>query len=146
MEHDVIQLGLPADNKFLSVIGVCIAALLEHVPEIKEPDMVTYNIQLAVHEVCANVIEHAYQGNPEDRYHVVLTLAESPLRLEVELNDQGQSFSPPPKFTPNINQLPTRGYGLFLIHQLMDQVIYTSKPGHNQWRLVKYLVPESRAV
>lgn len=143
MEYDVVQLGLPADNKYLAVVSVCIAAMLEHIPEIKEPDIVIYNIQLAVHEVCANVIEHAYRGNPDDRYDVTLTLAQSPLRLEIELNDQGQSFVLPANFAPDLDRLPTRGYGLFLIHQLMDQVTYTPKPGHNQWRLIKYLIPES---
>jgi anti-sigma regulatory factor (Ser/Thr protein kinase) len=41
---------------------------------------------------------------------------------------------------PNLEQPGERGMGIFLIRQLMDEVVYEPQPGANYWRLRKQLL------
>ncbi|MBK6325819.1 MAG: ATP-binding protein [Chloroflexi bacterium] len=95
-----------------------------------------YNIELAVHEACTNIVEHAYAGI-SGRIDIAFTLDESLRQFIIELNDRGQSFSLSDVVAPDLSQPQTSGYGLFLVNQLMDEVTYFPQQGNNRWRLVK---------
>jgi len=133
---DVIQLTVPAEHKFLNVVGTCIRALITNENNVSEMDALIYNIELAVHEACANIVEHAYAGLP-GKIDVSFKLVAEPRHLVVELEDNGRSFDLDAVAEPDLSQPHTSGYGLFLVHQLMDQVEYFPKPGENRWRLTK---------
>ena len=59
--------------------------------------------------------------------------------LLVDLFDQGRSFDLANVPQPDLDSAPIRGYGLFLVHELMDDVNYTPNHERNHWRLVKHL-------
>jgi serine/threonine-protein kinase RsbW len=134
---NTVRLELPAIHKYLNVIGACIRAMLDREQSLPEQDSLFYNIELAVHEACTNIVEHAYAGI-SGRIDIALTLLEEPRQFIVELHDRGQSFNLADVVSPNLEQPQTSGYGLFLVHQLMDEVTYYPKPGDNRWILVKY--------
>lgn len=136
LKADVVRLTVPAQHKFLNVVGKCIRALITNESDVPEKDALIYNIELAVHEACANIVEHAYAGL-SGRIEVVFTLVEEPRQLIVELGDNGRSFDLSTVTSPDLDQPHTSGYGLFLVHQLMDEVDYYPEPGNNRWRLVK---------
>jgi len=140
-----IHLDVPASARYLGVIGACIGELLARVDGLDDAEALTYNVQLAVQEICVNVVKHAYGGEDEgdgghdNRIAIALTLAAPPLRLIVECHDGGQSFDPARIPIPDLEHAQVNGYGLFLVHHLIDTVTYDPCPGHNRWRLVKYL-------
>lgn len=134
-----IQLNLPASHKYLNVLGACISSVLERAEVVSEPAVVAYNVQLAVHEICTNIVDHAYQGQPDGRIEVTLALVPQPQRLIVDIRDTGLSFEPAGVPAPNIDEGQVRGYGLFLAHQLLDAVTYQPQPGGNWWQLIKNL-------
>lgn len=136
-QEQIIRLNLPAQHKFLNVVGNCIRALLAYEDQLPDRNALVYNIELAVHEACANIVEHAYAGLP-GRINVTFTLREEPRYLMVDLEDNGRSFDITTVAKPDLSQPHTGGYGLFLVHRLMDSVSYSPKPGSNHWRLVKY--------
>ncbi len=136
-EH--MYLELPAAYKYLKLLSGCIEELLTSVADIADRDVVTYNIQLAAHEVCTNIVEHAYAGNPDGRIAVTLTLLPDPLQMTIDFRDTGSTFDLACIPAPNLDEVRERGYGLFLIHNLMDKVDYTPRIGSNHWHLVKYL-------
>jgi serine/threonine-protein kinase RsbW len=136
---EVIRLDLPANHKHLNILGACIAELLVRVEHVDEREAITYNLQLAAHEACANIIDHAYAGDLERRILVTLTLGGRPRRLIIELHDNGYSFDLAAVPEPNLDEAHDHGYGLFLIRSLMDEVTYTSRPEGNHWALVKHL-------
>lgn len=138
-EFDVIEVTLPATHKYLSVLSVVLGEMLARVDGLAEPDVTTYNLQLAVQEACANIVDHAYAGGEADRIRVVLTLVEDPRRLLVDLHDSGQSFDPAQVAVPDLDHAQVHGYGLFLMHELLDEVQYQAAPGDNHWHLVKAL-------
>lgn len=131
-----IQLNVPALHQHLNVVGACIEALLSRCDDITDPDSSRYNMQLAVHEICTNIVDHAYGGSG-GRIDLTLTYADGV--FSAALRDEGRSFDPDLVPAPDLDNPSEHGLGLFLVYQLMDQVEYL--PGHpgNVWRLSKRL-------
>ena len=136
---EVVRLDLPAGHKHLNILGACISELLVRVEHVDDREAIIYNIQLAAHEACANIIDHAYAGDSERRVLITLTLAGCPRRLIIELHDTGFSFDLAAVPEPNLDEAHDHGYGLFLMRSLMDEMTYTSRPEGNHWALVKHL-------
>lgn len=138
---DVFEIGVPASHAYLSVVGACIAAVIERVGGLEEPEIVSYNMQLGVNEIVANIVDHAYGGAAleHQRVDMVMTLCRQPRSLVIELHDSGRSFEPDLIPAPDLDEAQVHGYGLFLVQQLFDSVDYHPQPGGNSWRLVKHL-------
>ncbi len=139
-DSETIHLNLPASYDFLHLLHPSIAALLSVFPGFTRKDGRLYNIHLAVHEACANIIEHAYAGQAAGRIALAITLHKGQHRLMVELRDTGRSFNIEQVPEPDLESLQEGGYGLFLMRSLMDEVIYQPGVDGNYWQLVKHLV------
>ncbi len=135
---EMVRLELPANARYLNVLAACIGEMLVRVDGLSDPQQTIYNIQLAVHEGCTNIVDHAYVDDG-GRITVNLMLGWTPPQLIVELHDSGRAFDPTSIPAPDLDEPQVRGYGLFLMRQIMDEVVYDSQPGHNCWRMVKYL-------
>ncbi len=142
LQHpEVVRLDLPARYTYLHILSDCIADMLRQIDGIEDHEMLTYNMQLAAHEACTNIVGHAYAGsqNGDDRIVISLTLFAHPRRLQIELHDTGRSFDPEVVPAPTLDHAQVHGYGLFLIRNLMDIVTYHPQPGDNYWCLIKHL-------
>jgi serine/threonine-protein kinase RsbW len=136
---NMVRLNLPATHKFLNLVGACLGAMLERLERVPEPQAIAYNLELAVHETCANIVEHAYEGEGNGRIDLTFSLAEQPRRLVIDLHDTGRTFDLATVEDINLEEPQVRGYGLFLVQELLDEVCYYPEPGNNHWRLVKML-------
>jgi serine/threonine-protein kinase RsbW len=130
-----------------------IRALLENVPVATDrvsrvarqagfDEPAVYQIQLAMDEACANIVQHAYRGMDPGDMEVSCYLDEQ--ALSIRLRDWGRSFSPDDVANPDLEapleERTLGGLGLFLIKQVMDQVHYTFDPEQgNELILVKRL-------
>ena len=133
-----LHLEIPSAYTYLQIIGVCISSLLQNELSLPEKETVSYNVELAVHEACTNIIEHAYAGLP-GRIKMIFTLVENPKKFIVELFDNGRPFDFPSIQKPVLDEPQIRGYGLFLMQELMDQVEYTPGVEGNSWKMIKKL-------
>ncbi len=133
-----VEIDLPAQPQFLHIPGASIRALLGGVEDLDVTETMLYNIELAVYETCTNVVNHAYGGAP-GRIFVTLEFAEPESRLTVSIRDTGKPFDLAEATAEDPIPGQIGGYGLFLMHQLMDDVIYTPEPGNNRWQLIKQL-------
>ena len=132
-------LVLPTDLERLAVIETQVDDLLRHAPPFAEADIVRYNIHLAVHELCVNIIKHAYEG-AAGKWTLTLSLLDDPWRVEVSTCDGGsRRFDAGLWMPPDLDDLPVHGLGIFLIHSLMDEVSYAPEADCNRWRLTKLL-------
>ncbi len=136
---DELRLDLPADNKYLNVVGACLEAFIERIDHLEDAHSTAYNIQLAVNEIFANIVVHAYEGMVGQRIGMTIRLIPGPRRLLVELADTGNPFDPSLVPEPNLEDVQIHGYGLFLARNLMDDVSYTRHPDGNTWQLIKHL-------
>lgn len=139
VEADTIKLELPASHKYLNVLGGCISEMLSRVECLHDGDSVIYNVQLAVHECCANIVDHAYGGTGQGRITVHAAFLIEPRLFIAEVYDTGISFDMSAAPVPDLEAGQVHGYGLFLMHQLLDDVIYTPGDGINKWTLIKRL-------
>lgn len=135
-----VQLDLPARLIYLPLLGDCIAKMLHSLDGVLDPEMTLYNIQLATHELCTNIIHHAYQApTGTERIEIQLYLDRKARSFRVNLRDQGQRFDIAAVAEPDLEQAQIHGYGLFLVRNLMDQVDYAHNAGYNEWQIVKFL-------
>jgi serine/threonine-protein kinase RsbW len=99
------------------------------------------DLKTAVAEACINAIEHGNKKAASTKVGIILTIGESELRVDVQ--DEGKGMSPVGK--PNLKKKiegkeKPRGWGIFLIKNLMDEVKFESKPeGGNVVRMVIHL-------
>jgi serine/threonine-protein kinase RsbW len=118
-----------------------VKALLENVPvaidfvtqSAKESgldDQSLYQVRVAVDEVCANVVHHAYQGMEPGEMEISCDLDDQ--TFIVRVRDWGNAFDPDTVADPDLDApLEDRtlgGLGLFLVKQFMDQVRFTFDP------------------
>ena len=136
---DTIRLDLPASHKYLNVLGACIAGMLENIDQLTDSTKLLYTIQLAIHEACTNIIDHAYAPHAAGRIAITLSIHQSPRRFVTELKDTGNSFDPTDIPEPNLLEGQEHGYGLFLMREILDEVTYEVQPDGNHWLLTKYL-------
>lgn len=99
-------------------------------------------LELAVDEACANVIEHAYGDDKTKQVMVRAIFDEDTLRIHVI--DTGKGFDPTQVPEQELKDLiakrKTGGLGMRLIKTLMDEVHYDIEPGKkNELRMVKKL-------
>lgn len=140
---ELVRLDLPARHSYLHLLSDCVVDMLRLVEGVSDFETLCYNIQLAAHEVCTNIIHHAYGNSEQGRIEIVLQLefAETPT-FTIDLHDSGRPFDPDSYSDPNLDEVRVHGYGLFLIRHLMDTVTYTPAAGHNHWCLKKNLFLE----
>lgn len=139
-----VRLEVPASHRYLNIVGAVVAELLIREEGLTEPQIVSYNVQLAVQEICANIVDHAYDGRG-GRIGVAMAVDRRPWRLVIELSDTGRPFSAETAVLPDLDEAHEGGYGLFLAGELMDEVSYNACDGRNRWRLVKQLEGDSDA-
>jgi len=99
-------------------------------------------LELAVDEACANVIEHAYGQDSTKEVVVRATFDEEQVRIEVV--DTGRGFEPEDITQDEVEELiekrKTGGLGMRLMKTLMDEVHYDFQPGKkNELVMVKKL-------
>lgn len=99
-------------------------------------------LELAVDEACANVIEHAYGRDMTKEVSVRATLDEH--AVEIDVIDTGQGFDPTAIEHVELGRLiasrKSGGLGMRLMKTFMDEVHYEIIPGKkNELRMIKRL-------
>lgn len=92
-------------------------------------------VDLALGEALANVIRHAYGGREGEEIRIALTIDAE--RLVLEIRDSAAPFARELFRAEPLDPLRTGGYGLQLIDELMDNVVYTSADCGGLIRMVK---------
>ena len=87
------------------------------------------DLKTAVAEACINAIEHGNKLDAGMKVGISLTVAGG--RLQVAIQDEGKGIDRVP--TPDIDSqieggTDTRGWGIFLSENLMDEVTFESTP------------------
>ncbi|MCE7982987.1 MAG: ATP-binding protein [Caldilinea sp. CFX5] len=136
-----VSLEIPAALSHIHLLSRCACALAETIPNLAEPVVNLYNLELAIQEVAVNIVNHAYAGQA-GRIRMCLQLSEQPPQLTLWFHDTGGSFDPTQVPAPHLGALQEHGFGLFLVRELMDEVDYQSDATGNCWTLVKHFPVE----
>ncbi len=137
----VVEFAVPADLGSLDSISEHVThacRLLPDLPASPASDDFIYLVELAVSEICTNIIQHSYLMTGGEIRGRLTLLADG---IQVDLYDDGESFDPAtiPEPAPQLDSLSEGGYGLHIVRQIMDEVTYQANtPNGNHWRLIKY--------
>ena len=87
------------------------------------------DLKTAVAEACINAMEHGNRMDAETKVGVTLTIGDA--KLQVDVQDQGKGGGE--VATPDVDvkmegKEKTRGWGIFLIKSLMDDVQFGAAP------------------
>lgn len=98
-------------------------------------------ITLAIEEALVNVINYAYpKGTPGE---IILSCEIEKEKLTFTLTDSGEPFDPTKAENVDtslgIEDRPIGGLGIFLIRQIMDDMVYIRENNNNVLKLTKYL-------
>ena len=116
-------------------------AVHDYCQPFKIPIQRVRDVQTAVSEACINAIEH---GNAlVESSYVNIRFGIRERRLHIEVEDAGMGFTPHVQ-RPDIDkkiagQDPARGWGLYLIEQLVDEVQYI-KPGKKHGAMMRLII------
>jgi serine/threonine-protein kinase RsbW len=123
MEALGTQIRVPPDTGQLSDLRARLFLLCE---ESGVPSQTTRRMVLAVDEAVANVIEHGLKGRSED---VLISFDVQDREITATIRDRGVPFNPvshtrEPHGGSHPRDLPRRGFGLYLIHLIVDGIDY----------------------
>jgi anti-sigma regulatory factor (Ser/Thr protein kinase) len=106
------------------------------------PAAVSRSLNVAIDDLLANALSHGRTGR--DPCSVTVEVELDHERVTVIVTDDGPPFDPfgrgAPDTTLSVEERPIGGLGIHLVGQLMDQVNYQRRDGHNVVVLVKELV------
>jgi anti-sigma regulatory factor (Ser/Thr protein kinase) len=125
---------VPSDPRFLAVVRAAVGELGE-VYGFPPPER--RGITLALDEAVANIIRHAYRGDPGGVIEVTCEAGNG--RLEFTLLDHGEPPDPAQLRPHVLDDVALSGRGTHIIRSMMDEVSYERSPRGNQLRLMKRL-------
>ncbi len=137
-----VELRIPSILGF-EKLAMDFAASAARMVQLPEPRV--ENLKTAVSEACLNAIEHGNKLNRSVRVGIDITLDD--VALEIAVHDEEGTQIPPmpvPDIDEKIARRETpRGWGLFLIKQLADDVRFELSPhGGNIVRIIFRLEKE----
>jgi serine/threonine-protein kinase RsbW len=117
-----LSLELPRDRLSVPVTRHLVSAAMREVGVITGD---TDDVELALTEACANVIDHS---GPGDVYEVAVTVA--PAACHIRVVDLGHGFDHESLSSQMADRDAEHGRGVALMHALVDQVRFESRPEH----------------
>jgi serine/threonine-protein kinase RsbW len=133
-----IELHIPSVMGFEKVAMECAATTAKNMGFTEDR---VEDLKTAVAEACLNAIEHGNKMDTSTKVGITLTLEES--KLQVAVKDEGKGFKeiPSPRIENKIEgKDKPRGWGIFLIKNLVNEVAFESGPeGGNIVRMIIYL-------
>ncbi|MBM3237203.1 ATP-binding protein [Candidatus Poribacteria bacterium] len=125
--REVIELAIPS-RLGLEQVAMDVAASVAKLMGFSEDRI--EDLKTAVDEACINAIEHGNQENADVK--VLVEFIAEDTRLQVDIHDRGKGIRgkiQKPDIDARIaGKQPSRGWGLFLIQSLMDEVEFDWNP------------------
>lgn len=101
-----------------------------------------HHCQLAVDEVCTNIIEHGYGTRGTDHFIDIICRQETH-QFSIIISDDSPAFDPMQRHDPDpmasLEDREVGGWGIYFVKRLMDEVTYHREGGQNHLIMIKRL-------
>ena len=108
---------------------------------------IAYAVNLSIDEILTNTISYGYDD--DEMHQIELTVHMEEEALVVVIVDDSGAFdvteSTSPELDAPLGERALGGLGLFLVHQMMDDVKYQRRDGRNVVTLTKKVAPDGGA-
>jgi len=117
---ELLDLSMPADAEAIAAV---VDSISETLSQLEVPEQKRFEVALAVQEALANAVVHGC-GNDRSKQVRCRLKSDPQGRIVIIVTDPGPGFSPDLKRDPkqSENLQADHGRGVYLIHQLMDEV------------------------
>ena len=119
-----------------------VEALQEFGREKQVAEKELFGLALALEECGSNIVNHALQRDPRQKFQVVIKHTSS--AVTIELRDRGPAFDPTQvrvaEPVTGEDDRPPGGWGIQLVRHYMDEIRYRREAGENVLHLTKQLV------
>ena len=136
-DDDTLKLSLVND---LQEIGSAAAKIDAYCEARALAPQIAYAINLSVDEILTNTISYGYDD--DEQHRIDLTLRAEGETLLVVIEDDGRAFDSSlarePDVDATLEERSLGGLGLFLVQQMMDEVVYQRTDDRNVITLTKH--------
>jgi len=136
---DRFVITLPSRADYLGAVRSVVRGFLEECMDVRLPEEVVNEIQMALQEGCINVVRHAHKKDAT--LPLVVTVSAPGGRLVMEIEDYGPGLPERDRQPPDPDPANPRegGYGIFIMRKVMDEVRSERRDGKHVLVLVKNL-------
>jgi serine/threonine-protein kinase RsbW len=116
----VVSFRMPASLQLRALAVDLVLSLIRQVPtadQVFQHEMIT-----AFGEAFNNIVIHGYRDRSDGILEVEAELRDDEMTLR--LSDTGQAFDFEALDPPDLDSMPEHGMGVFMIHALIDEVVY----------------------
>lgn len=131
------KMSFSSDLKELSGLRRFIRSFCKTTPELLLGEDQISRIELAVTEIATNIIRHAYGGQSGAFVQVAARLY--PEMLLIDFIDTGKGFNPATVPHPQFDGSREGGFGIYIVSQIMDDVVYSrgmDNTNHTQLKIL----------
>jgi len=118
-QGEPLTMSIPSHPRYLRAVRGFFESLLA---ELGFPSTEVMRVVLAVHEACANVIVHGYQGDTEQRIDLAVYVAAD--SITVEIHDYGAKPKLEDLCPRALQDIRPGGLGTHFMRTIMDAVEY----------------------
>lgn len=132
------RLTIPATLIDIRAVSAWVA---EIATDAELPADVVGRIDLALVEICTNIVTHGYGGGsdappaPDHGGEIELSAQVRPDSFAVRIVDSARPFNPESIATPDPGEPTVHGYGLMIVRQLTDHLSVDRVDDTNVWTL-----------
>ena len=130
-----ICLTFPRKVSYLLFATSISKQICQQIKVCREDKSFASDVELCVSEACTNAIKYGRSVERED--NVSLYFEINPDKLVIKVQDKGIGFNLNDLPDPDLESLPARGYGLYIIRSKMDEVEYSQTEEGNFLTMVK---------
>lgn len=136
MKHRIV---IPCEKEKLESVRVFVRSQLD---EFGLPEVESHKLVLAIDEVCANMIIHSNNCDPNESLELEVIFKKGQNIIFV-IRDRGETFDinayKEPSMKDIISSKRKGGLGLMLVKRIMDKIEFTTENNYNICRLTKKL-------
>jgi serine/threonine-protein kinase RsbW len=123
MTTRTVELSFPANSQYLVLARLSVAGLA---PVARMSAEQLADLKLAVTELTANVVRHAYPDGEQGDVHLRMVVEEG--ALSVEVTDSGAGMTSPPGIAWDPTALDEQGMGLTIVRSVVDELEVAPAP------------------
>ena len=156
---DITMLGLRYYGETVNMNELTIEASIQNVPAVTDfvneklealncPAKTQAQIDIAIDELFSNIANYAYMPDTGPAT-VSVEVEKDPMAVIITFVDHGKPYDPLQQKDPDVSappeERPEGGLGVFLVKQIMDNVVYEYKDGKNILKIKKSFKNSARS-
>ena len=105
-------------------------------------EIICGQISLAIDEALCNIINHGYDKRPDGKISLsIWAIKNEPPSLRIVIEDHARQVDPATIQSRNLEDVRPGGLGVYLIHEIMDEVKYEKREGGGMRLTMVKLLP-----